>query len=78
MATILDGDLPESKSSVKISLNSKGELQFEVKVYEGTTTSQMIDIRDAAIHEIEQLATYFSDSTANKSGLVAAGKAAKP
>jgi len=78
MAEILDnsGNAGDAKSSVKITLNSKGEAQFEVKVYDGAQSVDLMDIRNLAISEFEMLVNYFKDATANSSGVVAAGKAA--
>ena len=65
----------EAKSSVKITLNSKGEAQFEVKVYEGSTPISLMDARNLAIEEFEVLVRSFSVAAENKSHVVAAGKA---
>lgn len=38
----------ESKSSVKITLNYKGEAQLEVKIYDGTTQDEADAIKQVA------------------------------
>ena len=60
----------ESRSSVKLSLNAKGEVQIEVKSYVGDSEAAMMDARDRAIHTLEQTITHFATS-----GVKIAGRA---
>lgn len=41
--------LQEAKSSVKVTMNAKGEAQVEVKVYEGTPDIELNQAREQAI-----------------------------
>lgn len=50
----------EPASSVKVSLNAKGEMQVEVKAYVGDTDSDVIDARERAIFNFEQTLLHFS------------------
>ncbi len=45
----------ESRSSVKISRNAKGEAQFEVKVYDGSTEEELDEVRRIAVVQYEAL-----------------------
>jgi phosphotransferase system HPr-like phosphotransfer protein len=44
-----DNGQVEQKSSVKLSLNAKGDCQVEVKCYQGTTNDEMEATRQLAI-----------------------------
>ena len=58
----------ESRSSVKITLNAKGETQIEVKAYVGETDSDLIDARERAIFNFEQTLLHFSTSATPPAG----------
>jgi hypothetical protein len=45
----------ESKGSVKISRNAKGEPQFEVKVYVGESAEDLDPVREVAIGQYNAL-----------------------
>jgi hypothetical protein len=51
----MEAPLTESKGSVKITRNAKGEPQFEVKVYTGETTADIACARQIALEQYEQL-----------------------
>ena len=52
-----------SRSSVKLSRNSKGETQIEVKAYVGDTAEQVEEAKDLAVRVYNELAAKYGSST---------------
>lgn len=46
---------PESKSSIKASLNAKGDPQFEIKIVEGADPTEIERLRGLAVSTFRQL-----------------------
>lgn len=54
----------ESKGSVKITRNAKGDAQFEVKVYVGEPEAAISTARQIAESQYRQLETTFASASA--------------
>lgn len=62
----------ESKSSVKLTLNAKGEVQIEVKAYVGDNDTDLLDARERAIFHFQQTILHFATSATPAAGQKAA------
>ena len=54
----------DSKSSVTLARNAKGECQPQVKVYEGTTKEELARISDLAVDQFRNLEREFYGAAA--------------
>ncbi len=50
-----NGHVSESKSSVEIALNSKGEGQPKIKLYDGVTEEEIVRLRVLAVAQFHEL-----------------------
>ena len=62
----------EARSSVKLTLNAKGEVQIEVKACVGDTDLAATDAREIAIRQFEQTVLHFSTTKTPAAGSRAA------
>lgn len=46
----------EAKSSIKVTMNAKGEAQFEAKVVHGVTDDELTTLRRQAVYQYQELA----------------------
>ena len=58
------GQQGESKSSIKISRNAKGEAQFEIKAYEDVLVDEMTRLREIAVSNYKALNSEFYGAAA--------------
>lgn len=54
-ATEYDGQQAEARSSIKVTLNAKREPQFEAKVVQGVTDSELATLRAQAVNQYREL-----------------------
>lgn len=58
----------DSRSSVYVARNAKGEPQFAVKVYNGDSAAQIAGAREIALQEYRALQEEFRDDDGNGHG----------